>query len=269
MSIGEREEEEGDFLEGAWGASAQAARGAAAASTAHASARTETRLARAGAFSPLFIIKEIPSSLPLSHSLSLSLRSLELEGQRQKRRQAHAAHDALGRRKDDVDVAALVPQDLAACPAGRGGRIGVRYDSDRPELPRPLRDRLEDGGPLTTHRQPVRSRLDVAPAEDRAVLGKQGGAHPETGVRSRGVFARFPRRVDEAFLFVRRDGSVAAHVRFFAFLARAFARRAGGPTGLKASSVAPERPVPSAWTRAVRRRTKSPFTLCVVSRTSL
>src|SRR5664279_3820104 len=79
------------------------------------------------AASPLPYSPSKKSSL-LFRCLSSSLRTLELEGQRQERRETHPADDPRRRREDDVDVATLVPKHLAARAAGCGGRIGVRHD---------------------------------------------------------------------------------------------------------------------------------------------
>jgi hypothetical protein len=70
VSTGEREEEEGDFLEGACGVSAAASSGAARASAAQNIENTGTRLGHRGPEFALLPFKEFFSSLSLSLSLS-------------------------------------------------------------------------------------------------------------------------------------------------------------------------------------------------------
>src|SRR5512140_1178783 len=245
VSTGEREEEEEedeeeDFLEGACGVSAAVSGGAAPAAAMQNAAKAVAHPARHGVSAALFTFKAIFSSLSLPLFLSLSNDvPLELESQRQERREARARHDSARRRDHDVDIAALVPEHLAARAAGGGGRIRVGHDGDGPEAAHALGDRLEDGRPLRADRQAVRRGLDVAAREDPAVLRKEGRAHAELRARRRGALPHGCRGRHEAGL----GPGVERRRHRRPFSLRASVLR-GRFAGARASSVAPDRPSP-------------------------
>src|SRR5688572_30772780 len=64
--------------------------------------------------------------------------------------------------EDDVEVAAELPEDLAAGTAGRRGRGGIRDDGDAAKGAMSVREGLEHRHALRADRQAVGGVLDVA-----------------------------------------------------------------------------------------------------------
>src|SRR5262249_4667985 len=92
----------------------------------------------------------------------------------------------------DPDVAAQLPQDLAAGAAGGRRPRRVRHHRDRVEAADALGDRLEHGHALRAQREAVSRALDVSAGDDRAVPAAQGGAHVEAGGGGVGARPRAP-----------------------------------------------------------------------------
>src|SRR5215472_5963855 len=92
--------------------------------------------------------------------------------------------------QDDLDVAAELPQDLAAGAAGRGQRVRVGSDGDAAELTDAFADGLENGDALGADGEAVGRVFDVATGVDAAVGVFQGGAYLEFRVGGEGVGAR-------------------------------------------------------------------------------
>ena len=69
--------------------------------------------------------------------------------------------------KNDIDVAAVLPQQLTAGAAGRRRRGGVGDDGDPREDRMPVRERLHERDTLGAEREAVGRVLDVAAADDR------------------------------------------------------------------------------------------------------
>src|SRR5688572_16325186 len=111
-----------------------------------------------------------------------------VEGQRQKLRQAHPAGDFGQVAEQDFDVAAILPEELAAGSARRRrvGRIGDHRNACERGVP--LRERLVERDALGAHGQPVGGVLDIAPGDDLSAAGFERRADREAGIA--GVGAR-------------------------------------------------------------------------------
>ena len=79
----------------------------------------------------------------------------------------------------NFDVAAELPENLAAGAAGRGRGIGVGDNRDTPEHAMAFRQRFEHRDPLGARGEPEAGALDVAAGHDQAVGGFERGAHFE------------------------------------------------------------------------------------------
>src|SRR5436190_8453179 len=90
------------------------------------------------------------------------LEQSRVERQRQQLGQAHPPLDLGEIREDDVDVAAVFPQELAARSARRRRIVGVGDDGDAGEDVLAVGERLVQRDPLRAHRQAVGGVLDVA-----------------------------------------------------------------------------------------------------------
>ena len=94
--------------------------------------------------------------------------------------------------EQDFEVAAELPQDLAAGAARRRRRLGVGDDREAREGAVPFGERLEHRDPLGADGQAVGGVLDVAAGDDRAVGGFERGADLEVRERRIGVLAGAP-----------------------------------------------------------------------------
>ena len=92
-------------------------------------------------------------------------------------------------RELNLEVAAELPEDLAARAARRRRRFRVGDDRDAREHAVPLGDRLEHRDTLGADCQAVRGVLDVAARDHTAVDRLEGGAHFEMRERRGGMFA--------------------------------------------------------------------------------
>src|SRR5687768_15207887 len=92
-----------------------------------------------------------------------------IERQRQQDAQTRTAGFAAEVRKNDLEVAAELPQDLPAGAAGWRGRSGVGDHGDSTESSMSFRQCLEHGHTLGAHGEAVCRVLDVAPGHNRAV----------------------------------------------------------------------------------------------------
>ena len=90
-------------------------------------------------------------------------------------------------REHDLEVAAELPQNLAARAARWRGVAGVRDDGDSGERAVALGQRLEHGHALGAHRQAVGRVFDVTAGDDRAVGGLQRRADLEVRIVRDGV----------------------------------------------------------------------------------
>src|SRR4051794_1876002 len=98
-------------------------------------------------------------------SMLLSQQS-PVERQRQERRQPHPGGWPVQVPKNDIDVAAILPEELTARAARRRGRVGVGDDGDAGEDGLTVGERLDERNPFGTQGQSVGSVLDVAAADD-------------------------------------------------------------------------------------------------------
>ena len=134
-----------------------ATRDAAPASAAHNVTKAPTRPTWADLTSALFTLEEnlsLSSDLTPAPSSRHSRLWPELERVREKRREADLRPPPAGRLHDDVDVAALVPEDLTAGPAGRRRLLRRRHDGDGPKPRTPSESALKTA---------VRSAQTVSP----------------------------------------------------------------------------------------------------------
>src|SRR5260221_13331559 len=97
----------------------------------------------------------------------------------------------------DVEIAAELPEDLAARAARRRRLLGIGDDGDAREDVMALGERLEHRDALRANRQAVGGVLDVAAGEDGAIAGLERGADLEPRVRRVRVLARAARRRDD------------------------------------------------------------------------
>ena len=97
----------------------------------------------------------------------------------------------------DLDVAAELPEDLAAGAAGRGEHLGIGGHGHAAELARAFGDGLENGHALGADGEPVGGVFHVAAGVDAAIGVFHRGAHPEFGIRREGVFAGGQRGGDQ------------------------------------------------------------------------
>jgi hypothetical protein len=110
-------------------------------------------------------------------------------------------------------IAAEFPQDLAARPAGRRERVGVRDDGDGVKSAFAFGNGLEDGDPLGAQRQSIRGVFYVAPGENSSGFGAYGRAHAEIGLRRVRVLARGSRRGDQCGVLSIHPGVVIVHAK--------------------------------------------------------
>src|SRR5689334_7217790 len=103
-------------------------------------------------------------------------------------------------REVDVEVAAELPEDLAARAARRRRRFRVGDDGDAREDVMAFRQRLEHRDALGANRQTVGRVLDVAAGEDRAIAGLERRADLESRERRIGVVTSAPGRRDDVDL---------------------------------------------------------------------
>src|ERR1019366_4938307 len=90
----------------------------------------------------------------------------------------------------NFDVAAKLPQDLAARPARRRERLGIGGDRDAPELTRAFGNRLKHGHALRAECQSISRVLDIAAGMHSAARIFERGAHAKFRIRSMRIFAR-------------------------------------------------------------------------------
>src|SRR5262245_58217566 len=102
--------------------------------------------------------------------------------------------------ENHFEIAAELPEDLAARAARRRRRVRIGDDGNPTELSMSFRERLEHRHTLGAYRQAVRRVLDVATRDDLAIGGLERCADLEPRERGVRVAARAPRRRDE---FVR------------------------------------------------------------------
>ena len=96
-------------------------------------------------------------------------------------------------REDYFQIAAELPEDLAACAAGWGRGFGVGDNRDATEFAVAFREGFEHRHALGADGEAVRSVLDVAAGDDEAGRRLQRGADFESGIRGVRVPARTPR----------------------------------------------------------------------------
>src|SRR5262249_5293545 len=89
----------------------------------------------------------------------------------------------------DFDIAAKLPEDLAARAARRSEAIGIGGDGDAAELADAFADGFEDGDALGADGEAVGGVFDVAAGVDAAFGVFQGGADLEVRIRGEGVGA--------------------------------------------------------------------------------
>ena len=116
--------------------------------------------------------------------------------ERQRQQVAQPVAPLLGAqvREDHLEVAAELPQDLAARAARRRRVGGVGHHGDAPEAAVALGERLEHRHALGADGQAVGGVLDVAAGDDGAVGGLERGADLEVRVVGVRVPPRPPRR---------------------------------------------------------------------------
>src|SRR5476651_2221303 len=103
-------------------------------------------------------------------------------------------------RELNLEVAAELPEDLAARAARRRRRSRVGDDRDAREHAVPLGDRLEHRDALGADRQAVRRVLDVAAGDHRPVAGLERRADLEMREGRVRVLARAARGADQVDL---------------------------------------------------------------------
>ena len=110
---------------------------------------------------------------------TFGLQEAPIERYRQQIAEAHARRFAPEIRENDFEVAAELPEDLAAGSTRWCRTLRVRNDRDAAESLVPLRQRLEHGNALGTDGQTVCRVLDVAPGDNRPVNGLERRTHFE------------------------------------------------------------------------------------------
>ena len=100
-------------------------------------------------------------------------------------------------RENHFEVAAELPEDLAAGAAGRRRSLGIGHDRHAPELAMSFGQRLEHRHALGADRQPVGGVLDVAAGDHGAVGGFQRGADLELRIARAGKLAGLARGRDQ------------------------------------------------------------------------
>ena len=73
--------------------------------------------------------------------------------------------------QNHFNIAAELPQNLAACATGRRRRVGVSHDGNTAEFAMSFGEGLEHRDTLGAEREPVRRVLDVATGDDRPISG--------------------------------------------------------------------------------------------------
>ncbi len=109
-------------------------------------------------------------------------------------------------RRHDLDVAAVLPKELAARPAGGRGLGRLRHDGERLEVAPARRERREERDALGADSQAVRRVLDVATLDDLAVARAERGADAIVRVRRDGTPARLARGLDQPLPVAHRAG---------------------------------------------------------------
>src|SRR5258708_7357891 len=124
-----------------------------------------------------------------------------IEGLRQKGGHAIAFNFAIQVCEDYFRVAAEFPQDLAARPARRRERDGIRDDGYGVESAFALGNRFEDRDALGAQRQAVGGIFHVAAGENSSGFRAHRGAHAEIGIGCMCVLARGSRRGNQYVMF--------------------------------------------------------------------
>ena len=131
----------------------------------------------------------------------LALREqASVERNRQQRAEAMTSRLVSEVRENDLQVPAELPQDLAARPARRRGRIRIGDDGDPREGAMALGQRFEHGHTFRANGQAVGRVLDVAAGDDRPVGALERGADPEVREVGVGVQPCAARRLHEITL---------------------------------------------------------------------
>src|SRR5579885_3648119 len=104
-------------------------------------------------------------------------------------------------REDHRNVAAELPDQLAARAAGRRQGIRIRDNGDGGKAALSFRDGLENGHPLRAHRQSIRRVFHIASAEDAARRGTKSRSDPKVGKRRVGIQPRILSRCDQRIVF--------------------------------------------------------------------
>jgi len=77
----------------------------------------------------------------------------------------------------------------------RSDRLRSRsVEHQRPYLPMPRRNSLKDRVPFRTNREPIRSVLNIATADNHPIAGKHRRTHPKITILAVRKRTRFPRR---------------------------------------------------------------------------
>ena len=112
-----------------------------------------------------------------------------VEWERQQVFQLMARFDALQVRKHDLQVAAELPEHLAARSARRRGLLGVCDDHDSTECAMTFGNRLEHRNPLGANREAVSRVFDVAAGDNLAVRRLERRSNLEVGEAGVGIRA--------------------------------------------------------------------------------
>src|ERR1700730_1398046 len=92
--------------------------------------------------------------------------------------------------KDDGNIAAEFPDELAAGAAGSTESFGVRYDGDGIEAALAFADSLENSDTFGANGQAIRCIFDIAAAEDSSGGRAKSGAYPKIRIGRMGILAR-------------------------------------------------------------------------------
>src|SRR5579859_5818227 len=109
--------------------------------------------------------------------------------------------------QDHGDIAAKLPDQLAACTAGRRERIRVRDDSDSVKTALAFAHGFENRDTLGADSQAIGGVFHVATAENSSRSGAQRGAYAKIRERRVGILARLARGFDERVMFCHATAS--------------------------------------------------------------
>lgn len=125
---------------------------------------------------------------------------------RQKIQRAFVLDFAVQIGKNDGNVAAKFPNDLATGAAGRCKHICVGDDTDSVEFAFAFGNGFENGDTFGADGEPITRVFNIAAGKDAPRPGAHGGTDAKTGERCMCVFAGIASHGDE--LFVSKHGRI-------------------------------------------------------------